>query len=373
LRIITGSAELQFGNYSYPDIWINMPNWSSALPVRMYIQSPHAIIRIVGQGKEKEISKRVEHGWYSVVRRLFKRRSAIIGLVLISILVFTGLFGPLLTPHDPKLIYKNYEKKLPGTIIPKGDIDKELEYAAKGAFKYPRLVNGEYSVFYLGTDDQGRDLLSRLLYGARVSLIVGIVAEIIAVVIGTIVGSLSGFYGGWLDSLLMRITDVFFAFPSLLLAIGILAIFERPGLWNIFFALGVVGWTQIARIVRGQVLSVKEAEFVEAARAVGAGDFRILFRHIIPNVLAPIIVVGTLGIAWNILSEAGLSFLGLGVQPPDPSWGNMLTDARNYINSRHYYITIIPGLAIALTVLGFNLLGDGLRDSLDPRMRKGVG
>jgi len=269
-------------------------------------------------------------------------------------------------------MYKGYEKKLPGTKIPKSDIDRELQFTEQDVFKYPILINNEYSIFYLGTDDQGRDILTRLLYGARVSLLVGVLAEIIAVIIGVTIGGLSGFYGGWLDSLLMRITDIFFAFPSLLLAIGILAIFERPGLWNIFFALGVVGWTQIARIVRGQVLSVKEAEFVEAARAVGAGDLRILFRHILPNTLAPIIVVGTLGVAWNILSEAGLSFLGLGVQPPDPSWGNMLTDGRNYINSASYYIAIIPGLAIVFTVLGFNLLGDGLRDSLDPRLRKGT-
>jgi ABC-type dipeptide/oligopeptide/nickel transport system permease subunit len=314
---------------------------------------------------------RSDYGFMSILRRLFRRKSAIIGLFIILVLTITGLLGPYLAPHDPVLIYKGYEKKPPGTIIPKADIDREFKYATTGAFKYPMLINNDHSIFLLGTDDQGRDLFSRLLFGARVSLLVGVVAEIIALLIGTMVGGIAGFYGGRIDSLLMRLTDVFFAFPSLLLAIGILAIFEKPGLWNIFFALGVVGWTQVARIVRGQVLSVKEEEFVEAARAVGASDFRILFRHILPNTIAPLIVIGTLGIAWNILSEAGLSFLGLGVQPPAPSWGNMLTDARNYINSKHYFICVIPGLAIVFTVLGFNLLGDGLRDSLDPRMKKG--
>ena len=321
---------------------------------------------------DSKAHQRSDYGFWSVLKRLFKRKSAIIGLIIIVILGITGIFGPWLAPHDPELIYKGFEKKQPGTRIQKVDIDKELKYSTEGAFKYPMLINGEYSVFLMGTDDQGRDLFSRLLFGARVSLLVGVVAEIIALVIGILIGGVAGFYGGRIDSILMRITDIFFAFPSLLLAIGILAIFEKPGLWNIFFALGVVGWTQVARIVRGQVLSVKEEEFVEAARAVGASDARVLFRHILPNTIAPLIVIGTLGVAWNILSEAGLSFLGLGVQPPAPSWGNMLTDARSYINSKHYYICIIPGLAIVFTVLGFNLLGDGLRDSLDPRMKKGA-
>lgn len=316
-------------------------------------------------------TRKTDHGFRSVIRRLFKRKSAILGLLIIIILSFTGIFGPFLSPHDPELIYKGFEKKVPGTIILKAQIDKEFEFANEGAFKYPYLINNNHSIFLMGTDDQGRDLFSRLLFGARVSLLVGVVAEIIALIIGIFVGGIAGFYGGRIDSILMRITDIFFAFPSLLLAIGILAIFEKPGLWNIFFALGVVGWTQVARIVRGQVLTVKEEEFVEAARAIGANDFRILVRHILPNTIAPLIVIGTLGIAWNILSEAGLSFLGLGVQAPAPSWGNMLTDARAYINSKHYYICIIPGLAIVFTVLGFNLLGDGLRDSLDPRMKKG--
>jgi ABC-type dipeptide/oligopeptide/nickel transport system permease subunit len=195
-----------------------------------------------------------------------------------------------------------------------------------------------------------------------------VVAEIIAIVIGVLFGALAGYFGGWLDSILMRITDTFFAFPALLLAIAILAVFDKPGLFTVFIALGIVGWTSIARIVRGKVLSVKEEDFVEAARAMGASDTRIIMRHILPNSLAPIIVVGTLGIAGNILSEAGLSFLGLGVQPPSPSWGIMLAEGRNLIVSAPW-VCIFPGLAILLTVLGFNLLGDGLRDALDPRLK----
>src|SRR3990172_13368496 len=166
----------------------------------------------------------------------------------------------------------------------------------------------------------------------------------------------------------MRITDTFYAFPGILLSIGILAIFERPGLWGLFIALGITGWTGIARVIRGQVLSLKEQEFIEAARAVGAGHARILFRHIVPNCIAPIIVLGTLGVATNILSEAGLSFLGLGVPPPAPSWGQMLADGRNYMTTKPW-LAVFPGLAIAVSVLGFNLFGDGLRDILDPRMK----
>lgn len=302
-------------------------------------------------------------GLSPTVRRLARSRSALFGLIVVVILVITALLAPLLSPHDMAMQYRAATKKPPMSRIPMQEIRAEFEGIPEGQFRAART-----NVFILGTDKFGRDILSRILYGAQISLIVGVVAEIIAVLIGVTIGALAGYFGGLLDSILMRLTDTFFAFPSLLLAIGILAVFEKPGLFTIFVALGVVGWTSIARIVRGQVLSVREEDFVEAARAMGSSDARIILRHILPNSLAPIIVVGTLGIAGNILAEAGLSFLGLGVQPPTPSWGIMLAEGRNLIETSPW-ICIFPGLAILFTVLGFNLLGDGLRDALDPRLK----
>jgi ABC-type dipeptide/oligopeptide/nickel transport system permease subunit len=297
------------------------------------------------------------------IRRLSRSKSALFGMVVVLVLFITATLAPLISPHDKAMQYRSAVKIPPMTRISWDEINAEFEGVPEGQFHRART-----NLFVLGTDKFGRDILSRVLYGAQISLIVGVVAEIIAILIGVTIGAIAGYFGGFLDSVLMRLTDTFFAFPSLLLAIGILAIFEKPGLFTVFVALGIVGWTSIARIVRGQVLSVKEEEFVEAARAVGASDARIILRHILPNSLAPIIVVGTLGIATNILSEAGLSFLGLGIQPPTPSWGIMLAEGRNLIESSPW-ICIFPGLAILLTVLGFNLLGDGLRDALDPRLK----
>jgi len=295
--------------------------------------------------------------------RLAKSRSALFGLVIVVILILTALLAPLISPHDMAMQYRSATKLPPMSRIPWEEIHAEFEGVPEGQFQHARS-----NLFMLGTDKFGRDILSRILFGAQISLMVGVIAELIAILIGVTIGALAGYFGGLVDSILMRVTDTFFAFPSLLLAIGILAVFEKPGLFTIFVALGVVGWTSIARIVRGQVLSVKEEDFVEAARAMGASDTRIIMRHILPNSLAPIIVVGTLGIATNILSEAGLSFLGLGVQPPTPSWGIMLAEGRNLIESAPW-ICIFPGLAILFTVLGYNLLGDGLRDALDPRLK----
>ncbi|MFH1675573.1 MAG: ABC transporter permease [bacterium] len=296
-------------------------------------------------------------------RKLARSKLALFGFVVVIMFILIAAIAPLIAPHDMAMIYRSAVKVPPMTRIPWSEIEDEFEGIPKGQFQ-PAKSN----LFVLGTDKLGRDILSRILYGAQISLVVGVVAEIIALLIGVLIGALAGYFGGYLDALLMRFTDTFFAFPALLLAIGILAVFERPGLLTIFVALGIVGWTIVARVVRGQVLRVKEEDFVEAARAMGASDFRIITRHILPNSLAPIIVVGTLGIAGNILSEAGLSFLGLGIQPPMPSWGIMLAEGRNLIESAPW-VCIFPGLAIFLTVLGFNLLGDGLRDALDPRLR----
>ena len=252
-------------------------------------------------------------------------------------LVLLAIFAPLIAPADPLAI----------------------DYAHPAA---PPGAGGHL----LGTDAVGRDILARLIYGTRISLQVGLVAVGIAATLGTTVGLAAGYYGGWVDSVLMRTVDVFLAFPVIVLAIGIIAVLG-PSLGNVVIALGLVAWTTYARVVRGQVLVLRELDFVHAARAMGVGDWRILTRHILPNTLAPIIVLATVGMATAIIAEAALSFLGLGVQPPTPSWGTMLNEGRGFLRTAPH-ISTFPGLAIMLTVLGFNFLGDGLRDALDPRL-----
>jgi len=220
---------------------------------------------------------------------------------------------------------------------------------------------------WFGTDVQGRDVWARLVYGARVSLSVGIVSQGIALTLGVILGLLAGYYGRWVDELVMRLADVTLAFPTLLLLIALVAALQ-PSLTVVFITIGVVGWAGMARLVRGQVLVVRELEFVQAERALGAGDLRILALHILPSVVAPVVIAATLGVAGAIMAESSLSFLGLGVQPPTPSWGSMIADGRDLYQLRHApWTSVFPGLAIGAAVLGFNLLGDALRDALDPR------
>lgn len=278
-----------------------------------------------------------ESFWAAAWRRLRRHRLATLGMGIIAGIVLLAVFAPWVAPADPLAI----------------------DYA------HPAVPPG-VAGHLLGTDAVGRDILARLIYGTRVSLQVGLVAVGIAATLGTAVGLAAGYYGGWVDSVLMRTVDVFLAFPVIVLAIGIIAVLG-PSLVNVMIALGLVAWTTYARVVRGQVLVLRELEFVHAARALGAGDRRVLVRHILPNTLAPVIVLATVGMATAIIAEAALSFLGLGVQPPTPSWGTMLNEGRGFLRTAPH-ISTFPGLAIMLTVLGFNFLGDGLRDALDPRL-----
>jgi peptide/nickel transport system permease protein len=273
----------------------------------------------------------------SLWRRARRLRNLAIGGVLVGVLVLAAALAPVIAPFDP---------------VRDADLNNYLR--PPGA------------PFLLGTDTFGRDVFSRMIYGARISLGVGIAVQASAVAIGVTLGLLAGFFGGRVDQLIMRLTEVVFAFPGLLFAIAIMAVIG-PSLYNVFLALGLVSWTSLARVVRGQVLSLKEQEYVEAARAVGASNARIIVRHIVPNTLAAVTVLVTLGIGGAILAEAGLSFLGLGAQPPEPSWGSMLSAGRDYLLQAPW-LSVYPGLAIFLTVMGFNLLGDGIRDLLDPRM-----
>ncbi|MDR1967009.1 MAG: ABC transporter permease [Synergistaceae bacterium] len=270
--------------------------------------------------------------------RLRKNPLAVFGFVVLSILVLVAAFAPLIAPY--------------------GYSDQFLEHA----FEPPNAK------FLLGTDEFGRDILSRLIYGARVSLQVGFVAVGLALSVGGFLGAVAGYYGGFCDNAIMRCMDVLLGIPSTLLAIAIAASLG-PGLVNLMISVGIAQIPFYARIVRGAVLSVRGQEFVEAARAMGSGDLRIIFRHIIPNSMAPIIVQTTLDVAYAILSAAGLSFIGLGVQPPFPEWGSMLSGGRQYIFEAPH-MTLFPGITIMLTILSLNFLGDGLRDALDPKLRR---
>ena len=278
--------------------------------------------------------------WAIAGRHFKKNKLAIGGLIVMIILYLVTLLTPLIAPFDPAA---------QGDIITSRYLPPSAEH-------------------WLGTDKFGRDILSRTLYGARISLSIGFVAVGISITLGTLIGALAGYFGGWVDAVLMRFTDMMLAFPRLVLLIVVIAVFESPSIWLVVVVLGLTGWMATSRIVRGEVLSLREREFVQAARALGMGDTRIILRHVIPNTMAPVIVSATLGIGLTILTEASLSFLGLGVQPPTPSWGNMVADGRDALTEA-WWIATFPGLAIVLTVVAFNLLGDGLRDALDPRLR----
>ena len=221
--------------------------------------------------------------------------------------------------------------------------------------------------FPLGTDDLGRDVLVRILYGARISLLVGFVAVGIATSIGILLGALAGYYGRWIDSLIMRFVDIMLCFPAFFLILAVIA-FLKPSIWNIMIIIGLTSWMGVARLVRAEFLSLRERDFVLAAQAIGAKDARIIFRHILPNAISPVLVSATLGVAGAILTESALSFLGIGVQPPTPSWGNMLIAGKQTLGTA-WWLSVFPGMAILITVLGYNLLGEGIRDAMDPRIK----
>jgi len=281
--------------------------------------------------------------WVAFVRRLARRRTALFGLVVVAV-VFGAAFGaPWLTAWDPTEQDITNRLKPPGSPDPSG------------------------RMHLLGTDHLGRDLLARVIFGARPALMVGFAAVAISGILGMVVGLLSGYFGGRTDDVFMRLADIQLAFPFILLAIAVIGVLG-PSLPVIIVVIGVSSWVVYARVVRGSVLSLREREFVQAAQALGSGDGRILLRHILPNALTPWLVVATLDMARVIVIESALSFLGLGVQPPTPTWGGMLADGRVYISTA-WWLATFPGLAILVTVLGINLFGDGLRDTLDPRLK----
>ncbi|HLJ62169.1 MAG TPA: oligopeptide ABC transporter permease [bacterium] len=278
--------------------------------------------------------------WAIAGRRFLRHRLAVVGLIALAAVGGLAVFAPLLAPHGPT------------TIDP-------TQFQAPPSGTHP-----------LGTDSVGRDVLSRLLYAGRVSLTVGLLAVAIYVVLGTVVGALAGYHGGAVDTVLSRLTDVVLSFPPLIIILFAVSIFGRPSLANIIIVLGALGWPIVSRLVRGQFLGLRGLEFVQAARATGGSDARVVAHHLLPNAMAPVLVAATFGTANAILTEASLSFLGLGVQPPTPSWGNMLTDAQSLtVLERMPWLWVPPGIMILIAVLAINFVGDGLRDALDPSLR----
>lgn len=271
-------------------------------------------------------------------KRFLKNGPAVAGSVVVLALFAVSLLAPWLAPYDPNAIDLKQVLMPPSGLHP------------------------------FGTDPLGRDVFSRMIWGAGISLKVGFVATGIAILFGTVLGALAGYYGRWVDTVIMRFVDIMLCFPTFFLILAVIAFLE-PSIWNIMIVIGLTGWMGVTRLVRADFIALKERDFVQAARAIGAGDFRIIFRHILPNAMASVLVTATLGVAGAILTESALSFLGIGVQPPTPSWGNILTAGKDNIDIA-WWLSFYPGLAILITVLGYNLLGEGIRDALDPRLRR---
>ncbi|MDP1990813.1 MAG: ABC transporter permease [Syntrophales bacterium] len=271
-------------------------------------------------------------------KRFLKNGPAVAGSVVVLALFAVSLLAPWLAPYDPNAIDLKQVLMPPSGLHP------------------------------FGTDPLGRDVFSRMIWGAGISLKVGFVATGIAIFIGTVLGALAGYYGRWADTVIMRFVDIMLCFPTFFLILAVIAFLE-PSIWNIMIVIGLTGWMGVTRLVRADFIALKERDFVQAAHAIGAGDFRIIFLHILPNAMASVLVTATLGVAGAILTESALSFLGIGVQPPTPSWGNILTAGKDNIDIA-WWLSFYPGLAILMTVLGYNLLGEGIRDALDPRLRR---
>jgi peptide/nickel transport system permease protein len=271
-----------------------------------------------------------------IFRRFLRNKLSVIGALIIVALFIIAVFAPIISPYDPTSI----------------DVYNVLSPPSKEHI--------------LGTDELGRDLLSRIIWGSRVSLKVGFIAVGIAIVIGVFIGSIAGFYGGKIDGILMRFVDVMLAFPTFFLILAVISVLE-PNIYTIMVVIGITGWMDVARLVRAEFFTLKERDFVYAAKALGVSNLRLMFRHILPNALSPVFVAATFGIAGAILTESGLSFLGLGIQPPEPSWGNILTSGKDNIEVA-WWLSLFPGLAILITVLSYNLVGEGLRDALDPTL-----
>ena len=282
-------------------------------------------------------TKKYESLWQITVRQFKKNKLAVIGLTIFMLFVLIAILAPVLAPYDPT------------------EID---------LFKVHQAPDREH---LLGTDELGRDVLSRLLYGARITLLVGVSSMIFSVLLGTFVGAVGGYYGGLIDNILMRITDVSLSFPSIILLIIIAAYFKTT-IFGMIVILGLTGWMGIARLIRGEFLSLKQKEYVIASQAIGNRDFRTIFRHILPNATAPLIVAATLRVGYSILFESALSWLGIGIKPPTPTWGNMLSNAQSDIFQAPW-LAVWPGVMIFLTVLTINFIGDGLRDALDPKLK----
>lgn len=289
-----------------------------------------------------------EQTWLRIFwRRYRKNKLALLGSAMLIVLFTVAILAPVIAPHERDVLELGMRLKRPGTVNPETGM-----------------------VYLLGTDLYGRDMLSRLMYGAQISLTIGFISTTVALGVGLLVGAIAGYYGGWIDNVLMRMVDILLSIPTLPLLLTVLA-FVGNSIWLIMFVLGITSWMGTARLVRGEILSLKQRDFVEAARAMGAADMRIIFKHITPNLFHVLIVSATLRVAGAMLVEATLSYLGIGVQPPIPSWGNMLYDHQNYQYLRTAIWTqIYPGLAIFLSMLAFYFVGDGLRDALDPRLKE---